>query len=89
MPPAAWAPSSLAARAPGHDRSCVGHHGTGISGGGTDLALVDDTLRGLPIIHVAAVVPGSTSFTRGATVGLRGTAQEGEQPWQILTRDQP
>jgi len=41
------------------------------------------------VIHVAAAMTGGTSFTRKATVGLRGTAREGEQPWQILTWDQP
>ena len=41
------------------------------------------------VIRVAAATPGGTSVTREVTVGLRGTAREGEQPWQILTWDQP
>jgi hypothetical protein len=41
------------------------------------------------LIHVAATMQGGISFAREATVGLCGTAREGEQPWQILTWDQP
>jgi hypothetical protein len=36
------------------------------------------------VIRVATAMPGGTRFTREVTVGLRGTAREGEQPWQIL-----
>jgi hypothetical protein len=47
-------------------------------------------LRGqVVLIHAAAKMRGGIAFAREATVGLRGTAHEGEQPWQILTWDQP
>jgi hypothetical protein len=66
----------------------VALRGVGMPGG--DAAETGTTWRDqVVLIHVAAALQGGASFTREATVGLRGTRREGEQPWQILTWDQP
>jgi len=61
----------------------LGDAGPGAPGAGT--AMRDQVV----LIHAAATMRGGIAFAREATVGLRGTAREGEQPWQILTWDQP
>jgi hypothetical protein len=61
----------------------LGDAGPGAPGAGT--AMRDQ----VALIHAAATMQGGISFAREATVGLRGAAREGEQPWQILAWDQP